>query len=91
MHASSSVMSGLGPALIGAVVAFIVVNRSLGGWPAGFGAGFRFVAWATVLIAGVMIETIAFAGTGALPVQLAGAAVGGLTRMVMESVRHGLP
>lgn len=83
-------MPGLGAASIGAVVALTVVDRIIRERPAGIQTRLRFAAWAIALAAGVTVETILFAGPGALPWLGAGAAAGGLGRMAMPSARHGL-
>ena len=93
MHGSSimaAVMTGLGAASIGAVTALIVADRIVRERPAEMPPRLRFAAWAIALAAGVTVEAMLLAGTGALPWLGAGAAVGGLGRMAVSGARPGL-
>jgi hypothetical protein len=86
-----TVLPELGAASIGAVAAFMVVDRVIRERPTAVRARLYFAGWVIAFAAGAAIETTILAGSGALPWLGAGAATGGLARMAISNPWNGLP
>lgn len=87
----AAALPDLGAASIGAVVALIVVDRTLHGRPVGIQTRLRLAVWVTALAAGVTIETALFAGVGSMVWLTTGAALGGIARMAISNTWRGQP